>query len=219
MAEGDYAMQGLPVAAVDDDPSKIGHRIHDVRVAGTTNDILNLVQRYQIEQIVVAIPSASAQDRKRIYDICIQTNCHLLTLPNVRDLRMDELDGVRLREVELTDLLSREEVVLNTRKVSGYLAGKTVLITGGGGSIGSELVRQIATVAPRQIVVFDIYENTAYELELEMRDTYDDIDFRIEIGSIRDKARLEAVFEQYRPDVVFHAAAHKHVPLMEANPR
>lgn len=219
MVEGDYAMQGLPVVAVDDDPSKVGHRIHGIRVVGTTAEIINLVQRYQIEQIVVAIPSASASDRKRIYDVCIQTNCHLLTLPNVRDLRMDELDDVRLREVELTDLLSREEIVLNTRMVSGYLAGKTVLITGGGGSIGSELARQVATVAPRQIVVFDIYENTAYELELEMRDKYDDIDFRVEIGSIRDKARLEVVFKQYKPDVVFHAAAHKHVPLMETNPR
>jgi FlaA1/EpsC-like NDP-sugar epimerase len=219
MAEGDYAMQGLPVAAVDDDPGKVGHRIHGVKVVGTTSDILELVRRHQIEQIVVAIPSASAADRRRIYDICIQTNCHLLTLPNVRDLRIDELEDVRLREVEVTDLLSREEVVLNTRMVSGYLAGKTVLITGGGGSIGSELVRQVATVAPRQIVVFDSYENTAYELELEMRDRYDDIDFRVEIGSIRDEARMEAVFAQYRPDVVFHAAAHKHVPLMEANPR
>lgn len=219
MVEGDYAMQGLPVAAVDDDSGKVGHRIHGIRVMGTTGDILKLVKRYQIEQIVVAIPSASTEDRKRIYDVCIQTNCHLLTLPNVRDLRMDELDDVRLREVELTDLLSREEIVLNTRMVSGYLAGKTVLITGGGGSIGSELARQVATVAPRQIVVFDIYENTAYELELEMRDKYDDIDFRVEIGSVRDKARLEMIFQKYKPDVVFHAAAHKHVPLMEANPR
>jgi FlaA1/EpsC-like NDP-sugar epimerase len=219
MAEGDYAMQGLPVAAVDDDPSKVGRRIHGVQVVGTTNELIELVRRYQIEQIVVAIPSASAADRKRIYELCIQTDCHLLTLPNVRELHIDELDDVRLREVELTDLLSREEVVLNTRLVSGYLAGKIVLITGGGGSIGSELVRQVATVAPRQIIVFDIYENTAYELELEMRDRYDDIDFHVEIGSVRDRERLETVFAQYRPDVVFHAAAHKHVPLMEANPR
>jgi FlaA1/EpsC-like NDP-sugar epimerase len=219
LVEGDYAMQGKPVAAVDDDPSKIGHRIHGVKVMGSTAHILDLVKRYQIEQIVVAIPSAAAADRKRIYDICIQTNCRLLTLPNVRDLRIDELDSVRLREVELTDLLSREEIVLNTRLVSGYLAGKTVLITGGGGSIGSELARQVATVAPRRIVVFDSYENTAYELALEMRDRYDDIEFVVEIGSVRDSQRLRAVFETHRPDVVFHAAAHKHVPLMEANPR
>jgi FlaA1/EpsC-like NDP-sugar epimerase len=178
-----------------------------------------LVDRFMIDQIVVAIPSATADERKRIYDICIQTNCRLLTLPNVRDLRIDELDDVRLREVDLTDLLSREEVVLNTRLVSGYLAGKTVLITGGGGSIGAELARQVATVAPRRIVVFDSYENTAYELELEMRDRYDDLEFAVEIGSVRDSQRLQTVFETHRPDVVFHAAAHKHVPLMEANPR
>jgi FlaA1/EpsC-like NDP-sugar epimerase len=219
MAEGDYAMQGLPVAAVDDDASKLGHRIHGIKVAGTTNDILEIVNRYQIEQIVVAIPSASAEDRKRIYDICIQTDCQLLTLPNVRDLRIDELDDVRLREVNLSDLLSREEVLLSAHTGGAYLTGKKVLITGGGGSIGSELARQIATVLPSQIIVFDIYENTTYELALEMRDRFTDLDFRVEIGSIRDKQRLDTLFSAYEPDIVFHAAAHKHVPLMEVNPR
>jgi FlaA1/EpsC-like NDP-sugar epimerase len=219
MVGGDYAMQGLPIAAVDDDPQKIGQRINDIKVAGSTSDILDLVARLQIEQIVVAIPSATASERQRIYDICIQTNCRLLTLPNVRDLRMDELDDVRLREVELTDLLPREEVVFNTRMVSGYLAGKCVLITGGGGSIGAELARQVCTVAPRRLVIFDIYENTAYELEQELIRRYDDIDIHVEIGSIRDQKRLEQIFSVYRPDVVFHAAAHKHVPLMESSPR
>ncbi|MDR2109499.1 MAG: polysaccharide biosynthesis protein [Coriobacteriales bacterium] len=219
MVGGDYAMQGLPVIAVDDDPDKVGLRIHGVKVVGRTGDILNLVNCYEIEQIVVAIPSASAAERKRIYDICIQTDCHLLTLPNVRDLRMDELDDVRLREVDVADLLSREEVMLNTRLVSGYLAGRCVLITGGGGSIGSELARQVCTVAPRQLVIFDIYENTAYELEQELKGRYSDIDIRVEIGSVRDEPRLQRLFGHYRPDVVFHAAAHKHVPLMEANPR
>jgi FlaA1/EpsC-like NDP-sugar epimerase len=219
MVGGDYAMQGVPIAAVDDDPQKIGQRINDIKVVGNTADILDLVKRYQIEQIVVAIPSATTQERQRIYDICIQTNCHLLTLPNVRDLRIDELDDVRLREVELTDLLSREEVVLNTRMVSGYLAGKCVLITGGGGSIGAELARQVSMVAPRELVIFDIYENTAYELEQELIRSYDDIDIRVEIGSICDPERLEQLFATYQPDVVFHAAAHKHVPLMESSPR
>ncbi|MDR0501475.1 MAG: polysaccharide biosynthesis protein [Coriobacteriales bacterium] len=219
MVGGDYSMQGLPVVAVDDDIKKAGQRIHGVRVAGKTSDILNMVLRYQIEQIVVAIPSATADERRRIYDTCIQTNCHLLTLPNVRNLRMDELDDVRLREVELTDLLSREEVVLNTRMVSGYLAGKCVLITGGGGSIGSELARQVCTVAPRQLVIFDIYENTTFELEQELKSAWTDVDIRVEIGSVRDDQRLTRLFRQYRPDVVFHAAAHKHVPLMETNPR
>ncbi|HBT95585.1 MAG TPA: nucleoside-diphosphate sugar epimerase, partial [Coriobacteriia bacterium] len=219
MVDGDYSMQGYPVAAVDDDPTKRGMRINKVKVVGGTEMILDLVKTYAIEQIVVAIPSATPEQRKRIYDICIQTDCRLLTLPNVRDLRMDELDDVRLREVDLVDLLSRDEVKLNERMVAGYITGRKVLITGGGGSIGSELARQIATVAPSQIVVFDIYENTAYELELEMRDKYGDMDFRVEIGSVRDRDRLKAVFDEYLPEVVFHAAAHKHVPLMEANPR
>ena len=219
MVEGDYAMQGLPVAAVDDDPGKLGHRIHGIKVVGTTKDILELVNRYQIEQIVIAIPSANAADRKRIYDVCIQTDCQLLTLPNVRDLRMDELSEVKLREVDLTDLLSRDEVVLDAHTGGAYLAGKSVLITGGGGSIGSELARQIATVNPRQIIVFDIYENTAYELAMEMRDKFKYLDFRVEIGSVRDKQCVDALFATYKPDIVFHAAAHKHVPLMEVNPR
>ncbi|MCL2756883.1 MAG: polysaccharide biosynthesis protein [Coriobacteriia bacterium] len=219
MTSGDYAMQGLPVIAIDDDVQKIHQRIHNIEVMGTTGQILDLVKRYDITQIVVAIPSATASERKRIYDICIQTNCRLLTLPDVRDMRMDELDDVHLREVDLVDLLAREEVVLNTRMVSGYLAGKTVLITGGGGSIGSELARQVCTVAPRQIIIFDIYENTSYELEQELVSKYDDVDIIVEIGSIREASRLDMLFEKYHPDVVFHAAAHKHVPLMESNPR
>ncbi|MDR3136931.1 MAG: polysaccharide biosynthesis protein [Coriobacteriales bacterium] len=219
MSTGDYAMQGLPVVAVDDDPAKIGTRINNVKVEGRIDDILKMVERLNIQQIVMAIPSATVAEKKHIFDICMQTPCNLLTLPNVRNLRLDELDDVRLREVELSDLLSREEIVLNTRLVSGYLAGKSVLITGGGGSIGAELARQICLVAPRQLIIFDIYENTAYELEQELKERYDDIDIRVEIGSIREPGRLKTLFECYHPQVVFHAAAHKHVPLMEANPR
>ena len=219
MTSGDYAMQGLPVIAVDDDPQKRSQRINDVKVMGAIDEIPDLVKRYGIEQIAVAIPSATAAERKRIYDICMKTDCRLLTLPDVRDLRMDELADVRLREVDLIDLLAREEIVLNTRMVSGYLAGKSVLITGGGGSIGSELARQVCTVAPRQLIIFDIYENTAYELEHELATLYDDIDIRVEIGSVCDATCLDMLFERYRPEVVFHAAAHKHVSLMETNPR
>ncbi|MBQ6585881.1 MAG: polysaccharide biosynthesis protein [Coriobacteriales bacterium] len=219
MINGDYSMQGEPIIAVDDDESKQGQRIHGVRVMGGRDDIQSLVGKFNIQQIVLAIPSASAEDRKAIYDICTKTSCRLLTLPDVKDLRMDELKGVRLREVDLSDLLLRDEVVLNTRMVSGYIAGKTVLVTGGGGSIGSELCRQICTVAPKRLIIFDIYENTAYELLNELKRAYDDIDIRIEIGSVRDKARLERLFSRYKPNVVFHAAAHKHVPLMEDCPR
>ena len=219
MTSGDYYMQGQPVVAVDDDPDKIGMRIHGVPVAGDRHDINSLVKRYRVEQIVLALPSASKDDINDIYDICMGTGCHLLTMPNVRDIPTDQLGDVKLRDVDVTDLLSRDEVVLNTRQVNGYISGKTVLVTGGGGSIGSELVRQLCVAAPKRIVVFDIYENTAYELQKEIEQKYDDVEIDVEIGSVRDYARLVSVFYKYRPNVVFHAAAHKHVPLMESCPR
>ena len=219
MSSKDPNMPGEPIVAVDDNPAKKGLRIHGVRVVGSSEDILDLVDRYDIEQIVVAIPSASIEARKRIYGICVQTDCQLRTLPNIRELRVDEINDVSLREVDVADLLGREEVVLNTRIVSAYISGKTVLVTGGGGSIGSELCRQMCTVAPRRIVVFDMYENDAYLLRNELMREYDDIDVVVEIGSVCDIDRLGDVFRRYRPNVVFHAAAHKHVPLMEMCPR
>ena len=219
MASKDPLMPGIPLAAVDDDPSKRGLRIHGVKVEGTSDDILELVDKYDIEQIVVAIPSSTLEERKRIFGICTKTDCKLRTLPNIRELRIDELGDVSLRDVDVADLLGREEIVLNTRTVSGYIAGETVLVTGGGGSIGSELARQLCKVAPARIVIFDIYENDAYMLRNELLAEYDDIEIDIEIGSVCDAARINEVFEKYRPGAVFHAAAHKHVPLMEICPR
>lgn len=219
MASKDPLMSGIPLVATDDDPAKRGLRIHGVKVGGTTADIVELVDRYDIEQIVVAIPSSTPEERKRIYGACTKTDCKLRTLPNVRELSLDEIGDVRLRDVDVADLLGREEIVLNTRAVSGYIAGETVLVTGGGGSIGSELCRQLCKVAPARIVIFDIYENDAYMLRNELLAEYDDIKVFIEIGSVCDKARINEVFAKYRPGAVFHAAAHKHVPLMEACPR
>ena len=219
MSSKDPNMPGEPIVAVDDNPGKKGKRIHGVRVMGSSEDILDLVDRYDIEQIVVAIPSASIESRKHIYEICVQTDCLLRTLPNIRELRVDEVNDIALREVDVADLLGREEVVLNTRIVCGYISGKTVLVTGGGGSIGSELCRQMCAVAPKRIVIFDMYENDAYLLRNELMRSYDDIDFVVEIGSVCDIDRLGDVFKRYRPQVVFHAAAHKHVPLMEMCPR
>ena len=219
MSNKDPNMPGEPIVAVDDNPAKRGLRIHGIRVMGSSEDIEELVDRYDIEQIVVAIPSASIDQRKRIYDRCVQTDCQLRTLPNVRELRLDEINDVALREVDVADLLGREEVVLNTRLVCGYISGKTVLVTGGGGSIGSELCRQMCAVAPRRIVIFDMYENDAYLLKGELTREYDDIEIIVEIGSVCDIDRLGDVFKKYRPAVVFHAAAHKHVPLMELCPR
>ena len=219
MASKDPLMPGIPIVATDDDPAKRGQRIHGVKVSGGTSDIVDLVDRYDIEQIVVAIPSSTPEERKRIYGECTKTDCRLRTLPNVRALSLDEIGDVSLRDVDVADLLGREEIVLNTRAVSGYIAGETVLVTGGGGSIGSELCRQLCTVAPARIVIFDIYENDAYMLRNELLSEYDDIDIIIEIGSVCDKERVNEVFAKYRPGAVFHAAAHKHVPLMEHCPR
>lgn len=218
MVSKDPQMLGYPVAAVDDNKAKRNLRIHGVRVMGTSEDILDIVKRLNIEQIVVAIPSASLEERKRIYGICTKTNCQLRTLPNVRELRLDEISDIQLREVDVADLLGREEVILNTCLVSGYISGQTILVTGGGGSIGSELCRQIAAVAPKRIVIFDMYENDAYMLRNEILSKYDDIECNIEIGSVCDIRRLRNVFEKYHPAAVFHAAAHKHVPLMEVCP-
>ena len=219
MASKDPLMPGIPIVATDDDPAKRGQRIHGVKVSGGTSDIVDLVDRYDIEQIVVAIPSSTPEERKRIYGECTKTDCRLRTLPNVRALSLDEIGDVSLRDVDVADLLGREEIVLNTRAVSGYIAGETVLVTGGGGSIGSELCRQLCTVAPARIVIFDIYENDAYMLRNELLSEYDDIDIVIEIGNVCDKERVNEVFAKYRPGAVFHAAAHKHVPLMEHCPR
>lgn len=219
MASKDPLMPGIPIVATDDDPTKCGSRIHGVKVAGTTNDIVELVDRYNIDQIVVAIPSSTPEERKRIYGECTKTDCKLRTLPNVRELSLDEIGDVRLRDVDVADLLGREEIILNTRAVSGYIAGETVLVTGGGGSIGSELCRQLCKVAPARIVIFDMYENDAYMLRNELLAEYDDIDLVIEIGNVCDEARINEVFAKYLPGAVFHAAAHKHVPLMEQCPR
>lgn len=219
MASKDPLMPGLPIVATDDDPAKRGQRIHGVKVAGSTEDIVDLVDRFSIEQIVVAIPSSTPEERKRIYGECTKTDCRLRTLPNVRALSLDEIGDVSLRDVDVADLLGREEIVLNTRAVSGYIAGETVLVTGGGGSIGSELCRQLCTVAPARIVIFDIYENDAYMLRNELLSEYDDIEIVIEVGNVCDADRVNEVFAKYRPGAVFHAAAHKHVPLMEHCPR
>ena len=219
MASKDPLMPGIPIVATDDDPAKRGSRIHGVKVEGTTDDIVELAEKYGIEQIVVAIPSASIDERKRIYGECTKTDCRLRTLPNIRELSLDEVGDVKLRDVDVADLLGREEIVLNTRAVSGYISGECVLVTGGGGSIGSELVRQLCQVAPSRIVIFDMYENDAYLLRNELLREYDDIDIRVEIGNVCDKRRIDDIFRKYRPAAVFHAAAHKHVPLMEACPR
>ncbi|WP_165054783.1 MULTISPECIES: nucleoside-diphosphate sugar epimerase/dehydratase [unclassified Adlercreutzia] len=219
MLSKDPNMPGVPVAATDDDPLKKNKRIHGVKVVGTTDDIPELVKRYDVGQIVVAIPSASAAERKKIYSICTSTECTLRTLPNIRDIDIEDLGVVAFRDVDVTDLLGRDEIVLDTRTAATYVTGNTMLVTGGGGSIGSELCRQLAKVGPARVVVFDIYENDAYMLRNELLAEHPGLDVAVEIGSVCDEARVEEVFARYAPSAVFHAAAHKHVPLMEACPR
>ncbi len=208
--------QNQVVCFIDDDLSKIGRFMYGIPVAGTTEHILSAAQKYEIEEIIFAIPSATAGERSRILDICSQTSCRLRALPGIYQLVNGEVSVQKIQDVQIEDLLSRDSVNLNGKKERQYYYGKTVLVTGGGGSIGSELCRQIARCHPEKLIIFDIYENNAYEIQQELSYKYgDQLDLIVEIGSVRDRERLESVFARYRPQIVFHAAAHKHVPLME----
>ena len=211
---------GNPVVIVDDDEAKHNLRIQGVPVRGSISDVPALVKRYRIREIVIAIPTLKGERLNEVVNLCNSTHCRvrMLSDPQVLDANGNP-PQVGFRELNTSDFLSREEIRLDTEQISGYLTDKVVLVTGGGGSIGSELCRQIMRFSPRQLLIFDIYENCAYELECELRFRYGaDAPITTLIGSVRDKARLDEVFRQYHPTVVFHAAAHKHVPLMEVSP-
>lgn len=222
MLAGSDEIAGCPVGYVDDDRRKIGRRIHGVKVLGNCGDIPRICKQQAIEQIVVAIPSGTQKQKQRVYGLCMKTGCKVLTLPEkVKGIPEEQLGKVPIRDVDVSDLLAREEISLDKSLVGTYLEGTTVLVTGGGGSIGSELVRQLLPAGPSKIVLFDIYENTVYELyhEIAAKAREAGIEVVTEIGSITHMPALEEVFDRHRPQVVFHAAAHKHVPLMESNPR
>ena len=210
---------GKPVILVDDAASKQGLRIQNVPIRGTTKDIPRLVAHYGIREIIVAIPSLGNSKRmQEILELCNQTRCHTRILSEPTDTVGGE-DAPFIRELNIADFLSRDEIELDTDAIAGYLTGKTVMVTGGGGSIGSEICRQIMRFKPKQLIIFEIYENCAYELEYELRQKYGtNCPLITLIGSIRDRQRLDEVFDAYHPEVVFHAAAHKHVPLMERSP-
>ena len=210
--------QAEPICVVDDDRAKVGRYISGVPVRGTRADIPKLAETMKVDEIYIALPSASAQERKEILEICQKTGKPMKTLPGIYQLANGEVSVTRLREVEIEDLLGREPIHVNLEEILEHLKGKTILVTGGGGSIGSELCRQIAGHAPKLLIIFDIYENNAYDIEQELRRTYPDLNLKVLIGSVRDSRRINQVFEQYRPDIVYHAAAHKHVPLMETSP-
>ena len=207
---------GHVIVAVDDDPNKLGQTIHGVPVRGTLEEIPDLCTRYNIHTIIVAIPTLKGNRLNHVIDLCVSTHCAVQMLSDPQLVGAGTPQQGAFRELNTADFLSREEVTLDTEKISGYLTGKTVLVTGGGGSIGSELCRQVMRFKPEKLLIFDIYENCAYELLMELQQKYGrDIPVTVLIGSIRDKKRLDEVFETYHPTVVFHAAAHKHVPLME----
>lgn len=203
---------------IDDNPNKKRRLLEGVPIVGNRYDIEEMVQEYGITRIVYAIPAASADDRKAILNICKQTGCKLQTVPGIYQLLNEEVSVSRLRDVEITDLLGRAQVKVNNSEILQTLSDKVILVTGGGGSIGSELCRQIAASSPKMLIIFDIYENNAYTIQQELKRLYPDMKLITLIGSVRNTRRIDTVIETYRPDIIFHAAAHKHVPLMEDSP-
>ena len=203
---------------IDDDPLKIGKYIRGVKIVGNRTTILKNVQKYRIQQIAIAIPSASRAELRPILDICKQANCEMKILPGMYQLLNGEISVSKLRPVSVEDLLGREEIQVNLDEILDYVSGKTVLVTGGGGSIGSELCRQLASHQPGQLIIFDIYENNAYDIQNELKKNFPDLNLAVLIGSVRDSRRINGIFRTYKPQIVYHAAAHKHVPLMEDSP-
>ena len=206
------------VCIIDDDPQKTGRYLNNVKIVGTRCDIAKAAQDYRVEEIVFAIPATPTQQRKQILKLCQETGCKLKILPGISQLANGEVKVQKIRDVDVLDLLGRDSVQVDLSQIAEYLSGKTVLVTGGGGSIGSELCRQIAGHRPKRLVIFDIYENNAYDIQQELRRTHPGLELITLIGSVRDTERVNMLFETYRPEIVFHAAAHKHVPLMEDSP-
>ena len=209
---------GRVVCIIDDDPMKKGRYIDGVPIVGNRDEILASVRQFRISKIYLAIPTASVQNRRDILNICKETDCELKNLPGMYQLVKGDVKVSQMRDVSIEDLLGREPIRTDLEGVFDFITGKTVLVTGGGGSIGSELCRQIAGHKPRTLIIFDIYENNAYDIQLELKEKYPDLDLQTLIGSVRDSRKIFQVFNKYRPQLVYHAAAHKHVPLMEDSP-
>ncbi|MBQ9438471.1 MAG: polysaccharide biosynthesis protein [Lachnospiraceae bacterium] len=203
---------------IDDDPAKLGKYIQGIKVVGGRDKIAQAADLYNIQEIIIALPSAKRQTVREILQICQETGCKLRSLPGIYQLVNGEVTVSKLKDVEVEDLLGREPVKVDIEAILNQVKGKKILVTGGGGSIGSELCRQIASHSPEQLIIFDIYENSAYELEQELKRKYPSLNLITLIGSVRNTKRMYAIFDQYHPDIVYHAAAHKHVPLMEDSP-
>lgn len=212
------AADAVPRCIIDDDPNKWGRTIDGVPVVGGRKVIAEAAERYGVDQILIAIPTLSMQERGRLLTLCSETGCRLKTLPALYQLANGEVSLNKLRPVAVEDLLGRPPISVEMGEIFAQIQGRTILVTGGGGSIGSELCRQIAAHDPKRLMIFDIYENNAYAIQQELRRKYPALELTVLIGSVRDSRRIQAVFQEYRPEVVFHAAAHKHVPLMEGSP-
>ena len=203
---------------IDDDKGKWGRFIQGIKVVGGRDKIIECADLYQIDQIIIAVPSITRAEMKAILDICKETNCKLRSLPGMYQLVNGDVSVSKLRDVEVEDLLGREPIQVDLDSILGYVKDKTILVTGGGGSIGSELCRQIATHSPKQLIVVDIYENSVYDVQQELKVSHPDLDLVVLIASVRNTNRMNWIFDHYKPDIVYHAAAHKHVPLMEDSP-
>lgn len=206
------------VCAIDDNPEKIGRILEGIPIVGNRYDIVEMVERFNVNRIIYAIPSTTGQNRKDIMNLCKETGCRMQTVPSVSQIVNEEVSMTKLREIEISDLLGRKQIVVNMDEISEYIKDKVVLVTGGGGSIGSELCRQVAAREPKQLIILDIYENNAYDIQMELKKKYPNLNLEVIIGSVRDSRKIFKVFATYHPDIVYHAAAHKHVPLMEDSP-
>lgn len=203
---------------IDDDPQKQGTYLQGIPIVGKKEDIEKMAKKYNIEEIIIAIPTISQEERKKLLDICQRTACKIKMLPGIYQMVNDEIDMSMLQEVKIEDLLGRDSIDLRMDEIQEYIEGKVILVTGGGGSIGSEICRQVALHNPKQLIIVDNYENNAYAIQLELKKKYPDLNLVTLIATVRERGRVEEIFKQYHPDIVYHAAAHKHVPLMEDSP-
>ena len=211
-------VDGAVVCIIDDNKNKWGRLIDNIPVVGGRESILEAVEKFAVDKIFLAIPSATVSQRRDILQICNETTCELKNLPGMYQLVTGQVSASAMRKVSVEDLLGRDPIKVDLREVFSFINGKTVLVTGGGGSIGSELCRQIAGHSPKKLIIFDIYENNAYNIQLELGENFPELDLLVLIGSVRDSRRMFQIFKEYRPEIVYHAAAHKHVPLMEDSP-
>lgn len=207
------------ICIIDDDPKKHGMSVHGVKIIGDRTYIPEAAKKHSIDTIIFAMPTCSAKEKSEILTICSKTGCAVKTIPGIQDLLDGKVSITQMRNVDINDLLQREPIKIDVARILGYVKGMTVLVTGGGGSIGSELCRQIASHSPKRLIIFDIYENNAYDISNELKTKYPSLDLVTLIGSVRDEERLDQLFKAYDIDIVYHAAAHKHVPLMEDSPR